>query len=397
MDKNRLTYLLKQYADNIASVEEVKELFAYINTTDAETLQELLMSAETTSHETHGDLEHLWLAIEAETTKKKKYQSKHSAWWRYAAAALVLFTVSGSYFFFAKHNSNRQTITASQKQGQYKNDITPGGNKATLTLADGSVIVLDSAQNGSLAQQGNTKIIKLNAGQLAYNNADANGKIMYNTITTPRGGQYQVMLPDGTKVWMNAESSLYFPTAFTGNERRVELTGEAYFEVAHLSLSNGKKMPFIVHVNSPVSATGMDVLVTGTHFDIMAYGNEQNIKTTLLEGSVKILEGNTTKDLMPGKQAIVSNDNIKIADANTEQAIAWKDGYFRFKETGIKEIMRQVERWYDVDVAYQTQGELQDYTGVVPRSENVSALLHTLELTGTVHFKIEGRKIIVLQ
>jgi transmembrane sensor len=300
-----------------------------------------------------------------------------------------------------------------------KNDIAPGGNKAVLTLANGSTIVLDSAQDGTLAQQGTTKIIKLNGGALAYHAAtDSRGQTTeqttgqtgsteqagYNTIATPRGGQYRIILPDGSKVWLNAASSLRFPAAFTGSERTVELTGEAYFEI----MKNAEK-PF--HVKVPSGGTGgdgrdgeggggeyMDVEVLGTSFNVMAYTNEEKSHTTLLEGKVKVKQGALAENLSPGRQAIVDQTThaMVVADGNIDQAVAWKDGLFRFKETDIRELMRQVERWYDVDVVYRTTRSDQDFTGVVSRNKNVSTLLQMLELTGTVHFKIEGKRIIVL-
>jgi ferric-dicitrate binding protein FerR (iron transport regulator) len=292
---------------------------------------------------------------------------------------------------------------------RYKNDVAPGGNKAVLTLANGSTIVLDSAQDGTLAQQGTTKIIKLDGGALAYHAAtDSRGETTeqtkgqtgpteqtgYNTIATPRGGQYRIILPDGSKVWLNAASSLRFPAAFTGSERTVELTGEAYFEIA----KNAGK-PFHVKVPSGGTAGGsMDVEVLGTSFNVMAYTNEEKIHTTLLEGKVKVKQGAMAENLTPGRQAIVDQNTqaMEVSDANIEQAVAWKDGLFRFKETDIRELMRQVERWYDVDVVYRTDRGDQDFTGVVSRNKNVSTLLQMLELTGTVHFKIEGKRIIVL-
>jgi transmembrane sensor len=198
-------------------------------------------------------------------------------------------------------------------------------------------------------------------------------------------------LPDGSKVWLNAASSLRFPTSFTGKERLVELKGEAYFEIA-----KNPSMPFRVHVDGV--GDGTDVKVLGTHFNIMAYANEHNRSTTLLEGMVKVSQDGISQNLQPGRQAIVDNQShaLSVTDANTEQAVAWKNGMFRFRETGIRKLMREVERWYDVDVEYRTLETDQDFTGIVPRAQNISALLHTLELTGTVHFQVEGRKIIVL-
>ena len=247
-----------------------------------------------------------------------------------------------------------------------------------------------------MAKQGNTDIVKIGSGQLVYNaGINKTNALLYNTVSTPSGGKYQLTLPDGSKIWLNAASTLRFPASFVGKERNVALTGEAYFEVAHLTAEDGQKKPFTVHVSSASGDGGMDVKVLGTHFNIMAYPNEQTIKTTLLEGKVKVTQDGAVKNLEPGMQAIVDKQThtLKITDANIDQSMGWKNDMFRFKETGIKEIMRQVERWYNVEVEYRTQGSEQDYTGVIPRTQNVSALLQTLELTGTVHFQVEQSNI----
>jgi ferric-dicitrate binding protein FerR (iron transport regulator) len=319
---------------------------------------------------------------------------------------IVVVTGAAVYRVLHKSNINNKTIPlATVHTSNDIRDIRPGGNKAVLTLANGATIVLDSAHDGLIGQQGNTSIVKVDAGALAYDTKSKHtGEVLYNAISTPRGGQYQVILPDGSKVWLNAASSLRFPTSFVGKERLVELTGEAYFEIA-----KNAAMPFRVFVVPPLGSgrEGMSVRVLGTHFNIKAYENEQSIRTTLLEGAVKVAipalsgvwrDGGQEVTLVPGRQAIADNAarSLQVADANTEQVVAWKNGMFRFKETSIRELMREVERWYNVDVIYNTVKTDQDFTGIVPRTRNISELLHTLELTGTVHFQIEGKKIIVL-
>lgn len=203
-----------------------------------------------------------------------------------------------------------------------------------------------------------------------------------------------IVLPDGSKVWLNAASSLRFPTAFGGKERSVELKGEAYFDIAKNAGS-----PFHVRVaGGGGGGHEMDVQVLGTGFNIMAYDNEQHISTTLVEGKVKVMQDGVVKGLEPGRQVIIDNQThvMSEAEANVEQTVAWKNGLFRFHETSIRDLMRQVERWYNVEVVFKTDGSDQDFTGVVPRNQQLSALLHTLELTGTIHFQIEGKKVIVL-
>jgi len=255
-----------------------------------------------------------------------------------------------------------------------------------LTLQDGSKIVLNDVKDGTLAQQGNTKVVKLATGQLVYDKTGtASAKVLYNTMTTPRGGQYKLTLPDGTEVWLNAASSITYPTAFAGNERDVSITGEAYFEVA-----KDKSKPF--HVTSG----NQTIEVLGTHFNVMAYADEDAIKTTLLEGSVKITENNEAQILKPGEQATVDkNGGLKISVADIDDALAWKNGYFKFNRVNIKYIMRQLARWYDVDLVYEGSVPHDEFVGKIGRGENIEDVLHILELDH-VHFKIEDKKIIVL-
>ena len=251
--------------------------------------------------------------------------------------------------------------------------------------------ILDSAADGSLAQQGGVKVIKL-GGQLAYQQADNTTEILWNTITTPKGGQYQLVLADGSKVWLNAASSLRFPTVFQGNERKVELTGEGYFEISSQVMAGvQKKLPFIVAVGD------MSVEVTGTHFNINSYGDEPSVKTTLLEGKVSVRKGENMMPLNPGQQAIISQgrDNIQVTkDVDMEEVMAWKNGRFMFNNADVETIMRQAARWYDVDVVFK--GNISEtFSGNPPRSEYISKLLNVMEATGKVDFEINGRQIIV--
>ena len=309
-------------------------------------------------------------------------------WLRWVAAAAVLILVLGSAAYFVLYNNNAADKVAkgATQQERFKNDILPGGNKAVLTLADGSTIILDDAQNGALAQQGNTKVIKL-GGKLAYDAANTGSKeVLYNTIATPRGGQYQIELPDGSQIWLNAASSLRFPTAFTGKERRVEVMGEAYFEVA-----KNKAIPFIVSVN------GAEVQVLGTHFNVMAYNDEPAMKTTLLEGSVKFVKGSASSLLRPGQQSQLSeNGQMKVvSDVDVDAVTAWKNGNFHFEGVEVEAVVRQLSRWYNVEVVYnQKPDEL--FYAEIPRNTKLSDVLKALELTGKLRFGIEGKKIIVM-
>jgi transmembrane sensor len=298
-------------------------------------------------------------------------------WKRMVAAASVLLMLSVSGWF-ALHKRTTP-------------DIAAGGNRAILTLANGKQIILTTAQNGKLADENNASVKKTASGQIVYvvsasQTAAKNADIEFNTIVTPRGGQYWVILADGTRVLLNAASYLRYPTAFTGTDRKVELKGEAYFEVA-----KDKAHPFIV------STDKQDVEVLGTHFNINSYTDEPATKTTLLEGSVKVtdLQTKQTGMLIPGQQAVLKDHHVVISAANTEEAMAWKNGYFIFESEGITSIMRKVSRWYDVDVVFDGPVPTDKFGGSVNRFANVSQLLDKLELTNKVHFKIEGRRIMV--
>lgn len=329
------------------------------------------------------------LLVSIQKNENEKGVNKH--WLKYAAAILLLG--SAAYFFIGYNKKNQNTIVA-KTQNSKTEEIVPGGNKALLTLADGSTIILDSAANGLLSQQGTIKIQKLDNGLLAY---AINGKLVtkndqafYNTITTPRGGQYQVSLSDGTKVWLNAASSIHFPVVFTGTERKVEITGEAYFEVA-----KNKGMPF------KVTAGSSEVEVVGTHFNINSYADEPLIKTTLLEGMVKVTApafgtNQPPEFLQPGQQTTINKQGkiIVIKNADLEETMAWKNGRFQFKSADLKSILRQISRWYDADIVYRGNVDMH-FSGQLPRNDNVNKIFEKLALTGEVHFKVEGRKIIV--
>jgi ferric-dicitrate binding protein FerR (iron transport regulator) len=287
------------------------------------------------------------------------------------------------------------TVTALTTQP----DILPGSNRAMLTLSDGSTIVLDEATNGSLASQGNIKVIKLTDGQLSYQSrgADENSPAtdagnLYNTITTPKGGQYQVVLPDSSVVWLNAASSLRFPVSFAHVARRtVELTGEAYFEIA-----KNTSAPFTV------KHSGTEIQVLGTSFNVNAYADEDAIRTTLLEGSVKVVQQQSAVVLKPGQQASVihGNDNtvnpvIRVQRTDTEDAVAWKNGLFVFNNADIQSIMRQISRWYDVEIRFEGKLPVDKFIGEVPRNSKVSEVLKIIELNN-IHFNISGKTITLL-
>lgn len=284
--------------------------------------------------------------------------------------------------------------TTEPTEKRFKNDAEPGHDGAILKLADGRTIILDSAANGALTTEGSTKIEKAGNGQLVYHTAAGKEQqqVLYNTLSTPRGRKFRLTLPDGSNVWLNAESSITYPSAFVSNERKVEITGEAYFEVTH-----NPAMPFKVKINTS-PGNGGEVEVLGTHFNIMAYNDERSINTTLLEGAVKIIQGSKSSFLKPGQQAQLNNaGELKlISNANAEEAVAWKNGLFIFNGADIKTIMRQVSRWYDVEISYEKEIS-QTFSGTIPRTVNASKLFNYLELTRHVHFRIEGKKVIVTE
>jgi len=293
-------------------------------------------------------------------------------WARIAAAASILLFLSfGAYFLLYK-------MTGSQQVAQI-HDIPPGHNQATLTLANGRKIVLTKGLKGQLATQGAT-VIQANENNISYNAEKKPTQISYNTLATARGEQspYPLVLADGTKVWLNAASNITFPTAFPGKERIVKITGEAYFEVAHNNKQSFK-----------VESTGQVTEDIGTHFNIMAYADEPATKTTLIEGKVKVNE----ILLAPGQQT----DGSHIQTVNTKRYTAWKSGDFYFEDDAIQTVMRQLSRWYNIEVSYEGNITKDGFNAQISRSKNISAILHILENTKGVHFKIEGRRVIVIE
>ena len=385
-----MLYLFKKYLNNQCTPAEVEALLEYFNVQENELLLRDIIMQNLEMDDTWAGSKATWSNAADETyagIKKQIAAEKNKmipifkrTWFKIAAAAILLFGIFTFYKLGLGKNNLKQQVAKTNSA-----DMAPGGNKAVLTLADGSKIVLDSAANGNLTNQGNTTIIKLD-GKLAYTASGNNGEVLYNTISTPKGGMYQIVLSDGSKVWLNAASSLRFPTAFTGKQRNVELSGEAYFEI-----EKNAAMPFNVTVSE------MNVQVLGTHFNVMAYNEESEIKTTLIEGAVKVTKGNAVGLLKPGKQASLDNNGaIIITDAEIEKDLAWKNGMFFFENNDIKTIMQQLNRWYDADISYQGNVTNRRFTGQISRYINLSGVLKMLELTGDIHFKIEGKKILVM-
>ncbi|MGZ8556899.1 MAG: FecR family protein [Chitinophagaceae bacterium] len=300
------------------------------------------------------------------------------------AASLIIFMAGATIYFSLRGSDQNALAVAPEKKAE--NDVLPGGNKAILTLSDGSAISLDDAENGQVAQQGNAQIANLGNGQVAYKVIEGKkSEVVFNTLTTNRGGQFRLILPDGSEVWLNSASSVKYPTAFIGMQRKVEISGEAYFQIAHNPVK-----PFIVSVN------GMNVNVLGTHFNINAYDDEASVKTTLLEGSVSLKKADVVATLTPGQQAQLGNSGkIKVIDnVDIDQVVAWKNGYFSFNRADLQTVMRQIARWYDVDISYEGKIPERQFGGKIDRNSNASEVLKILRET-KVHFRIEGKKIIV--
>jgi len=313
-----------------------------------------------------------------------------------AAASVILGFALLGYFVFIKRAPQQFAHIRKAAKESKKEDIGPGTNKAMLLLDNGANVILDDARNGILAREGNVNIVK-SGEKLDYQSLHAKSdKIAYNTIVTPRGGQYQVELSDGTKVWLNAASSIRFPASFPAKERVVEISGEVYFEVAALMKAGTKdKVPFIVKINT-TPGDGGEVKVLGTHFDIMAYPEEPEVRTTLLEGSVVYNNNGNSQKLLPGQQSAYSSaGGIKVReDIKTDDIISWKNGSFHFEGCDLEVVLRQLSRWYDADVVFKRKIDDKFYADI-PMNTMLSDALKALELTGLVHFTIENGKIIV--
>ena len=329
------------------------------------------------------------IELDKRNTGKQQLAVGLNVYVRYASiAAAIAFIVIGAYFF--RSSFSGQGVQSTQIASA---DIPPGKTGATLTLANGQKILINDALTGDIASQSGVKISKNKNGQLIYELSDQEtGKIEYNTLRTTRGEQMQVRLPDGSLVFLNAASSLKYPTTFAkAKQRRVGLTGEGYFEI-----SKNRAQPFVV------STSKQQVEVLGTHFNINAYEDEKAVMTTLLEGSVRVAPvqadgaiGSVTTVLKPGEQSVLDEKGIQVADVDLDKAVAWQKGYFRFYDEDISTIMRKVSRWYNIEVAYAGALPENAFNARITKYTSIKEVLRKLEKTGDVHFKIEGRKVIV--
>jgi transmembrane sensor len=435
MNKTVFIQLLQRYLADKVSAEEAEQLLSglpaaenepewleaiesilrdnsFHGLSDPHTMREVLAAILADKRAIEGSVDSAGvppLSASSGTVNFDQFQTRRTykkVW--YAAAAVLVIAISTAVVVSLINNRKvEQTFANGNKRSQ--NDILPGGNRAVLILAGGQKIILDSAANGTLAMQGNASVQKLSNGQLTYKTLNGKpGAIVYNTLSTPKGGQFKVKLPDGTDVWLNSASSITYPTAFNGKQRNVVISGEAYFEVA-----KDKAKPFHVKVDD------MEVQVLGTHFNINAYEDESSVKTTLLEGSVRVTKNITavaassdrqpkangiagqpsqSVTLTPGQQAQVEQQHqIKVVNhADVDQVMAWKNGLFNFEGADLKTVMQQLARWYDIDVKYEGDVSKQSFHGEITRDLNLSQVLKLLQDV-EVKFRIDGKTLIVTQ
>ncbi|QIL42322.1 FecR family protein [Pedobacter sp. HDW13] len=381
MKKAALTRLTEKYIAGTASGEERLELESWYNEQLAQNKLQHEAQFDEAEHSLIGEkiLNNINLQINTQEQTKPRLN-----FYRWAVAASIVAVLGFGGYWLSERFSDKNTNKVAAL-------IKPGGNKAFLTLANGTKINLDEAVNGTVANQEGIKITKTADGQLVYTIVETKtGKQAtgYNTISTPAGGQYQVTLPDGTKVWLNALSSLKYPTAFTGKYRTVTLTGEGYFEVA-----KNKNKPF------KLTTAKQEISVLGTHFNVSAYADEPEIKTTLVEGGVAVKNFSplATGVLKPGQQAIFHGSDFEINKVDVEEYIAWKNGFFMFNNEGIKEAMQKLARWYDVEIEYVGNFDGIYFGGSFSKHNNLQETLKILESTDKFKFKIEGRRIKIIK
>jgi hypothetical protein len=405
MNQNKLIELLGLFVDGGISREEFDLLFDYIRANQED--EELNIAIDTVFKNSKkfnllnsDDKELIFQSIIRNKHFDSEIQNEIEIiptfaprmWYQLGIAASILILITTGLFFYSNRTADDK-IDAKVVETK-ESIITPGDDKAILTLSDGTKIILEDAKNGILANQAGVSIQKTSDGELLYsfsNSAntvapETKENIIYNKIETPVGGKYQVNLPDGSKVWLNSSSSLRFPALFNGNTREVELSGEAYFDV-----SKNKSKPFKVITKDQI------VEVLGTQFNINSYSDEGPIKTTLIEGSVKIIYKDKVVLLSPGQQFQPKESVAAVVEADTEEVVAWKDGYFIFKNEDIKSIMRKVSRWYNVEVSYSGNIPEVGFGGNISRSKDISEVLDVLQLTNAIHFKVEGRRITVMR
>jgi biopolymer transport protein ExbD len=394
LDKKSILTLLDRYLKNQANTKEKEKLDEFFE--ENSNSIEASKSIENVSKLEDKIFNYIQFGIKEQV--KKESTLNRMPYLQVAASILVIFLFSTTIYFYRSSLASKSQLPIAQSVAKLE-DKQPAKNIAILTLGNNSQIVLDEASSGEIAQEGGVSILKTDKGELVYkirnsNKLSTNDLNKYNTISTPMGGKFKVILPDGSLVLLNAASTLKYPVHFDEKLRKVSFTGEAYFEIAKLEDKRKKRVPFYVYSNDQI------VEVLGTHFNINSYDNEEYSKTTLLEGSVKITNEKsaaTAKILKPGQQAVIKRGDVqtKVMIADEAQALAWKDGYFLFKNTNIKDVVNELERWYNVDIQYEDEMEFENITGYISRNVKISSVLKMLQLSGIVNYEISGSKIII--
>ncbi len=406
MTADQLTELINKYLSGEASQEEREKVERWYESFDEREVsfeKDEVQNAESIRRSLQAIREKIaGQQLSGEQRRLLKKKAERKVLYRWAAAAAVLFLVSGTAYFFLRRSPEEQTRTVQvENQSEEIQDIQPGKTKAILTLGNGKRVILDSTNKGLLSTQGGTRVIKLNNGLLAYNRDESSGSktnrqdaISYNTITTPSGGKYEIVLPDGSKVWLNSASSIKFPTAFTGGKREVEVTGETFFEIA-----KDENKPFFVRKGE------VAIQVLGTSFDVMAYEDDPNMKVTLVEGKIKVATDNKRREAGSRRSAIISpGEQVRITKegemsltkgVNIAEEVAWKNGLFWFDEDGVQQVIKKLSRWYNVDIT--VEGSIPDkFNGSIPMDLPLSKVVGMLQKTGRIHYKImeDGRVIL---
>jgi len=371
----RAEYLVRQFMDGKLSSDETDELSRLADTEEIKVAIRDQLSQFTGTYEGQdGILKNIArkvLETDALPASIHRVHFLKAAWFKYAAAVVLAAGLGTLAYFWKAGQRTGPSLTKSNKVLQPA--IKPGGDRAVLTLADGRKIILDSAMNGNVANEGGVKVVKLADGQLAYHAQGGTGREMkWNTLSTPKGGQYQLALPDGTKVWLNAASSITYPVAFDQSQRTVKITGEAYFEIAQRP-----KTPFIVDFRNESA-----VEVLGTNFNVNAYVEEPAIRTTLLEGKVRVRKGGATMVLAPGQQAVVAGDIAINAAVNIGQVMAWKNGAFGFDSVDVNVVLRQLARWYDIELVYPNGKPNKKIWGKIGRNLTLQQVVEVLNNLG---------------
>ncbi|MFN0290090.1 FecR family protein [Pedobacter helvus] len=392
LSSERVEYLLHAYIHNVADERELEEITELIKhpegIAELKKFMDHYWPNQTVERYPEVDagrvLEQIISHQDFKAGKRGKIFKLLPNLLRYAA---ILFVLAGLLFWIYSLNNKITSVDGVKLAQNSHTNIQSATQKAILTLSDGSKIDLNEKAVGTIATEGQLPV-QQRSGQLIYQGSiSEQSHFVVNTLTTPKGGYYQLMLNDGTKIWLNAASSISYPVAFSGGDRRVKISGEAYLEVA-----KNPKQPFYVETD------GCQIRVLGTSFNVSAYNDDILVTTTLVEGAVNVKSGNSSGVLKPNQQSIVnkSSNELVVKTVDTEKALAWKNGYFMFDNEDIRSVMKSIERWYDIEVSYSGNLTGKTFGGTISRSDDVRNLLKNIELTETVHFKIEGRRVTVM-